>query len=79
MRKLAAFMSVHEIKTRIGETLQIKTSNLGYIQPDHGWKGRQELLDSGEDKKAIYGRRRDMFLWCHLFVLVPSEMDVPKG
>ncbi len=71
LRKLSAtrsFSSIDDAKDEISNAIQGKIRNLGYIQPGHGWKGKQELLDSEEDIAEMYttyGKKTDILLWCH--------------
>ena len=66
----SAFTSFDAIKQKLNTTLQAPVSNLGYIRPGHGWKGRQELIDNDTDVKEMYavcGKKTSIQLWYHLF------------
>ena len=62
------FESSDDMKQEICKVCSATVSNFGYVRHGHGWKGRQELIDCNEDVKdmyALYGKRTDIFLWCH--------------
>ena len=57
------------LKDEIGRLVRAQFSNVGYIRPGHGWKGKQELIDSNDDLQemySVYGNKKDILLWCHL-------------
>ena len=73
MRKLdisRAFQSF-DVKREVTEAIQAQISNVGYTQPGHGWKRRQELLDSDDDVKemySVYGKRTDISQCLHVLL-----------
>lgn len=42
---------------------------VGYIEPGHGWKGKQQWINTDDDVKelySIYRKKKNMLLWCYL-------------
>ena len=43
---------------------------MGYVEPGHGWKGKQRWLNSDNDIVELYRtyqeKTKDILLWCHL-------------
>jgi hypothetical protein len=43
---------------------------MGYIEPGHGWRGKQQWLNSDTDMNELYStyeeKKKDILLWCHL-------------
>ena len=68
MRRLDSkciFCSVDVLKDEIGRLVRAQFSNVGYIRPAHGWKGKQELIDSNDDLQEMYsayGNKKDILL-----------------
>ena len=49
---------------------------IGYVEPGHGWKGRQQWINSDEDMNELYSVYKDakcIMLWCYL-----PKKDNPK-
>ena len=43
---------------------------MGYVEPGHGWKGKQQWVNSDNDVVELYRtyqeKTKDILLWCHL-------------
>lgn len=57
------------IRTRFKEFTGCDELCIGYVEPGHGWKGKQMWLNSDEDIKDLYvvcSKARHILLWCYL-------------
>ena len=57
------------IRTRFEEFTEFDDICVGYIEPGHGWKGKQVWLNSDEDITDLYvvcSKVKDILLWCYL-------------
>ena len=57
------------IRARFKEFADCDDIYIGYIEPGHGWKGKQTWLSSDEDIKDLYAvcsKVRHILLWCYL-------------
>lgn len=54
-----------------------KELSLGYVEPGHGYKGRQQWIHSDDDLHDMYQtykKKKEILLWCYL----PREKDCAK-
>ena len=46
----------------------------GYVEPGHGWKGKQVWLNTNDDLRELYslcGKLKNLLIWCYL----PAKND----
>ena len=74
------FTSLNQIVQAIKAVLTISPTQLGYIEPGHGLKGKQRLLSSNDDITCMYEcfagiRTKEIVLWCRVerLKLSPSQ------
>ena len=71
MKKLPThcqFTSIEDLQHQLSSLVGISVEKIGYIQPGHGLRGKQQWLVSNDDLKEMYQcykNRRDILLWCH--------------
>lgn len=65
------------IKDKFKEFRECNSMCIGYIEPGHGWKGKQRWINTDEDVNELYSvyhnTAKEILLWCHL----PSK-ESPK-
>ena len=57
------------IRTRFEEFTEFDDICVGYIEPGHGWKGKQMWINSDEDITDLYvvcSKVKHILLWCYL-------------
>ena len=66
------FTSVAEIREELSAFLKSDIKEVGYIEPDHGAKGKLHYLQTTEDLEEMYGcyigKRVDILLWCYSII-----------
>lgn len=58
-----------KLKEHFSELNECKHFCMGYIEPGHGWKGKQRWITDGEDlldMYRVYESRKEILLWCFL-------------
>lgn len=78
------FTSVEELKTQIVQDCESKVpekpTQLGFIEPGHGLRGKQRWINSEDDLKEMYHLHKgkdEIILWC--FHPVPSQATTRPG
>ena len=57
------------LKDRFSELKKCQDCRVGYIEPGHGWKGKQRWITGEEDLKDMYrtySSRREVLIWCFI-------------
>ncbi len=53
---------------------------IGYVEPGHGWKGKQVWLNDEEDLDTLYsiyaGVPQNILLWCYPPMKDPKKKDI---
>lgn len=66
------------LRTKFVELKEVDDMCVGYVKPGHGWKGKQQWLNSEEDLTEMYSvyatKRTTILLWCYR----PTK-NVPKN
>ena len=60
------FTGIEELKEALNRSFSEKITNVGYIQPGHGSKGRQMWLNTDQDVSDMYvecNGRKEIMLW----------------
>ena len=55
--KYSKFTSIEDIKDKLSELLKCKVAEIGYIEPGHGLKGKQQTLIDDDDIDEMYRLR----------------------
>lgn len=66
------------IKANFKEFKEADAMCIGYVEPGHGWKGKQQWINTDEDLGelyAVYKAKKNLMLWCHL----PKKKPKPSG
>ena len=61
-----------KLKERFGELKEENDMCIGYVEPGHGWRGKQRWITADEDLRAMYDEyrgKKEVLLWC----LLPGE------
>ena len=70
--KYSKFTSIEDIKDKLSELLKCKVAEIGYIEPGHGLKGKQQTLIDDDDIDEMYDmykkKRCGITLWCYTCV-----------
>ena len=67
LRTNIQFLTVSEVFEELKNSLEINASQLGYIEPGHGLKGKQRWITEDEDLETMYEcfkGKREIVLWC---------------
>ena len=77
------FTSLDEIKEEIiGQCHLSNITQLGYIEPGHGIKGKQQWLTSDTDLKEMYDcfkrGKKEIILWCYTGESTVAKTPVKK-
>ena len=66
--KYGTFTSIEDVKDRLSELLKYQVTDIGYIEPGHGLKGKQRTLIDNDDIDEMYDmykrKRCYITLWC---------------
>lgn len=64
--KATRFDTVDELKDCLSGTLPCGFTQLGYIEPGHGLKGKTQWIVEDDDLVEMYAKYRkyDILLWC---------------
>ena len=66
------FTSIEDIKDKLSELLKCKVAEIGYIEPGHSLKGKQQTLIDDDDIDEMYDmykkKRCGITLWCYTCV-----------
>ena len=66
------FTSIEDIKDQLNELLKCKVADIGFIEPGHGLKGKQQTLIDDDDIEEMYDmykrKRCGITLWCYTSV-----------
>ena len=62
------FTSFGDVQEVLSTLLHTEVTQVGYVLPGHGWKGKLKSLDCNSDIQDMYvhyGRKTDILLWCY--------------
>ena len=78
LKQTSKFKKYDELKSSLEKEFSIQIETIGFIIPGHGWKGKQQLLETDADISemyVLYKKRQEILLWCHTHV---STTDVSR-
>ena len=69
--KSGRFTTTEDVKDQLSDLLKCKVTDIGYIEPGHGLKGKQQTLVDDDDIDEMYDvykmKRCGITLWCYTF------------
>jgi len=71
------FKSMNELRHSVMDHLNFEVKTLGYIEPGHGLRGKQQWLNRESDLDDMYEctkHRKEVTLWCYR----PNENSKPS-
>ena len=74
IRNIASFTNMERLRQFIMKNFKEFSGydgdmSIGYVQPGHGWKGKQSWLNNDDDLKELYevcGKVKLIHIWCYL-------------